>query len=134
MNSSLRQGRKTHTYKTHTSRPYCMVPAACVQVDEVSMAIMCNLTHDTCCEIDLLGATGALEHVLRQVMSKPHLLDFLETEGAPARMVHTRSAMIFTSEIYFSWVLRVPVGNAAHSVHRGFLPQMPPLLSAMDGG
>lgn len=37
------------------------------QVNEVSMAIMCNLSHDVCCDQVMLEHTGALDSILQQV-------------------------------------------------------------------
>lgn len=37
------------------------------------MAIMCNLTHDVCSELEMLENTGALEHVFSQVRPLLHV-------------------------------------------------------------
>ncbi|CAM9683858.1 unnamed protein product, partial [Sphacelaria rigidula] len=43
-------------------------------VGEISMAVLCNLTHDICCQLDLLEDTGVLQHVLVQAFSHSQVL------------------------------------------------------------
>lgn len=35
------------------------------------MGIMCNMSHDACCDLEMMDRTGALQNVLQQVCRKP---------------------------------------------------------------
>lgn len=45
-----------------------------LQVKEVAMGIMCNLSHDACCDLAMLERTGALQNVLGQTYSPSRVL------------------------------------------------------------
>lgn len=55
------------TCRVEQSRAVCFRSPRCVQVQEVAMAVMCNLTHDVCCELDVLETTGALQYIFSGV-------------------------------------------------------------------